>query len=197
MKLVAHGILLFLGFLVFLPFGALLARYVRVVSPKWFVGHWILQVAVAGPLIIAGFALGIDATPSGTHLLSTHKKLGVALFVLYFAQVTYGALVHFVKSPNRTKRPPQNYGHAIFGLLIIGLAYYQVHLGFDYEWPTTTGRDPVSRGVNIFWIVWVVLLPVLYFAGLALLPKQFKQEKENAKAGYSNEPKAIRSSESQ
>lgn len=39
-----------------------------------------------------------------------------------------------------------------------------------------------TDGVNTLWIVWVVLIPVFYLAGLALLPRQFKQE-DAAKAG--------------
>ena len=40
------------------------------------------------------------------------------------------------------------------------------------EW--TSGVAP--RGVNVLWIVWAVLIPVAYLAGLTLLPRQFKQE---------------------
>ncbi|EEB87419.1 hypothetical protein MPER_15228, partial [Moniliophthora perniciosa FA553] len=31
------------------------------------------------------------------------------------------------------------------------------------EWPSVSGRGPVSNGVNVIWYIWVVLLPVLYF----------------------------------
>lgn len=45
-KIVAHAILCIVGFLGFLPGGALLARYLRTYSPVWFKGHWILQFAL-------------------------------------------------------------------------------------------------------------------------------------------------------
>ena len=113
----------------------------------------------AGPIIIAGVALGINATPDGTHQMDTHKMLGAALLGLYIVQVAFGALIHFVKSANHrtSKRPVHNYGHAILGLFIIALAFYQVHLGYDYEWPNLTGRDPLPRSVGIVWTVWVVV----------------------------------------
>ena len=60
-----------------------------------------------------------------------HKKWGIALLVLYLVQCSLGAIIHYVKPSSWTvhkKRPAQNYLHAVFGLLIIGLAFYQVCL---------------------------------------------------------------------
>lgn len=88
-------------------------------------------------------------------------------------------------------RPPQNYVHGVFGLLVIALSGYQVNSGYWYEWPKTTGRGDVSPGVNILFWVWMVvrilynkelpvtflqILLVAYAAGLSLLPKQYRQE---------------------
>ena len=118
-------------------------------------------VCAAGPIIVAGVALGINAVNQshGMHLDDTHKKLGVALFVLYFAQLLFGALIHFVRVNSAgvaARRPPQNYAHALMGLLIIALAAWQVRTGFRTEYPEwTTGRVP--RGVGTLWIVWVVV----------------------------------------
>ena len=78
------------------------------------------------------FALGVAAVNKmgGKHLDDTHKKWGVAIFVLYFFQVALGALIHFVKVPVVCilRRPLQNYFHAIFGLFLIGVSFYQVRL---------------------------------------------------------------------
>ncbi|KAK0225379.1 hypothetical protein IW262DRAFT_1456466 [Armillaria fumosa] len=176
--LVAHGILCILGFLLFLPFGSLLARYVRTFTPMWYTGHWISQFALAGPLIVVGFALGVQGVSSQgvPHLSDDHQKWGVGIFVLYLTQCALGAIIHWVKPKNRPGRPPQNYFHALFGLIIIGLAFYQVRTGYVTEWPNTTGRGGVANGANIAWYIWVVLLPLLYLAGLAFLPKQYRQE---------------------
>lgn len=126
------------------------------------------------------------------------QKWGVAIFVLYFVQAFLGLVIHKLKPKNSVRRPPQNYMHAALGLLVIGLAFYQVRSGFGTEWPLKTGRS-APNAVNIVWYVWVVvsfffrqvqtslypyfhppkLLPVLYFAGLALLPRQFRQERQN------------------
>ncbi|KAI0644677.1 hypothetical protein C8Q79DRAFT_1011697 [Trametes meyenii] len=184
--IIAHALLCTVGFLIMLPAGALLARYARTFTNAWFTGHWIFQLAFAGPVIVAGVALGISSVESAkaTHLDDDHKKWGIAIFVLYFAQILLGAIVHYVKPTSWTvgkRRPMQNYLHAVFGILIVALAFYQVRSGFRTEWKQS-GRPPISNAANIVWYVWVVLIPVLYFAGLALLPRQFRQERPHHKA---------------
>ncbi|KAF9531597.1 hypothetical protein CPB83DRAFT_76559 [Crepidotus variabilis] len=180
--IIAHAVFCGLGFLIFLPAGALLARYMRtfVPGPIWFRTHAILQFAIAGPMIIIGIILGISAVNSAhaRHLNDAHKRWGIAIFVLYLAQCGLGAFIHWVKKQNRVKRPPQNYIHAVFGLAIIAFSGYQVNSGYSHEWPTTTGRGPAPPGVNIFFWIWIVILAVAYTAGLALLPKQYRQERE-------------------
>lgn len=47
--IVAHAIFCVLGFMLFLPAGALLARYFRTFTPTWFMGHWIAQFAIGKP----------------------------------------------------------------------------------------------------------------------------------------------------
>ncbi|KAF8161057.1 hypothetical protein B0H34DRAFT_699258 [Crassisporium funariophilum] len=179
--IVAHAVFCAVGFLIFLPAGALLARYLRTFTTTWFKGHWILQFAISGPTILVGVSLGIRAVAEANamHLDDNHKRWGIAIFVLYLVQCSLGAVIHFFKRANRTRRPPQNYVHAIFGLLIIGLALYQVHSGYSSEWQNTTGRDPPPRSVSIVFYIWVALLPLLYAAGLSFLPKQIRQESKN------------------
>ncbi|KAH9485363.1 Cytochrome b561 and DOMON domain-containing protein [Psilocybe cubensis] len=152
--IVAHAIMCTVGFLFLLPLGALLARYLRTFIPTWFQSHWIVQFALGGPVILIGIILGIAAVSQSKamHLDDDHKN------------------------PNRVRRPPQNYLHAVVGLAIIGLAFYQVHSGFDHEWTFTTGREPLPSVVKIVFYVWVVFLPVAYAVGLGFLPKQYRQE---------------------
>jgi hypothetical protein len=59
-KLIAHGLLSALGFCLFLPIGVLQARFLRIWWPKWFKAHWIVQAGLAGPFIVAGFALAVS-----------------------------------------------------------------------------------------------------------------------------------------
>ncbi|KAG6842071.1 hypothetical protein C0991_002725 [Blastosporella zonata] len=165
--IVAHGIFCTVGFLLFLPGGALLARYLRVFTPTWFVGHSIAQFFLAGPAIVAGIALGVQAVSKSNAMhLNDHHKIAL------------GAVIHWIKPRDTSRRPMQNYAHAVLGLAIIGMAMYQIHDGFTSEWPRTTGREPLSNGIKILFYVWIALITLLYFAGLALLPKQFRQENQ-------------------
>ncbi|KAF6761163.1 hypothetical protein DFP72DRAFT_987962 [Ephemerocybe angulata] len=145
--IVAHGIIATLGFVLFLPIGALVPRYLRtfVGGRTWFKLHWILQFLLGGITIVVG-------------------RVGIVLFVLYFAQIGLGAVIHWVKPRAPRARPPQNYIHAILGILIIALALFQVRTGYRTEWPSITGRDEV--------------LPIAYFAGMVFLKKQYAQERK-------------------
>lgn len=42
--IVAHAIFCVVGFLLFLPAGALVARYLRTFTSSWFTSHWIIQL---------------------------------------------------------------------------------------------------------------------------------------------------------
>ncbi|OJT06970.1 hypothetical protein TRAPUB_2171 [Trametes pubescens] len=184
--IIAHGLLCTIGFLIMLPAGALLARYSRTFTNAWFLGHWVFQFAFAGPVIISGLVCGIEAVKKqGGELSDDHKRWGFAIFALYIAQLGLGAIIHWLKPTSWTvgkRRPAQNYFHAVLGILIIGLAFYQVRTGFRTEWPARSGRPAISNAANIVWYIWVVLVPVLYFAGLALLPRQFRMERPHRKA---------------
>jgi hypothetical protein len=177
--IIAHAIFCTVGFLLLLPAGALLARYFRTFSHKWFQGHWIVQFALGGSVIFIGVILGIQsvALSGSLHLDDIHKRWGIAIFVLYLAQCGLGAFIHWVKPKVRRGRPPQNYMHAILGLTIIGLAFFQVRTGFKTEWPNMTGLAPLPYGVDVLWYAWLVILPVLYAVGMAFLPRQFAQER--------------------
>lgn len=177
----AHGVLLTLAFMILLPIGVLQARLLRTFVPGkwWFTAHWILQWPVTGTFIIIGFALAVNEVnriKSG-QLNSTHKKWGLVLILLYIVQCSLGGIIHFVKSSKAVRRPPQNYGHAVLGLIIISLSFWQVYTGFNEEWKAAGGQY-VPRSVRNWWTAWVVILSVTYALGLGLLPRQWKKEAE-------------------
>jgi len=162
-----------------MPTGALLARYYRTFSPTWFQGHWILQFGISGPIVLAGLCLAIAiGRVGGPNITNTHTQVGFLLFGLYCMQCLLGGLIHFIKPKNAKGRPLQNYAHAVLGLGIIGLAFYQVRTGYTREWPNATGR-PAPTAINVLWYIWAVALPLLYAGGLLLLKKQYRQEEEN------------------
>ncbi|KAK7001337.1 CBD9-like protein, partial [Favolaschia claudopus] len=187
---IAHAVFCVIGFALLLPIGALLARYLRTFTPSWFTGHWIAQFGLSGPVILIGIVLGFKAAgPYGYKIMDDHKKTGIVLFALYLVQCIIGAVIHFVKPKNGKGRPPQNYFHAVFGLAIIGLSMYQIRTGYRDEWPNYTGLGSLPSGINILWMVWVIIIPVLYAVGLMFIKKQYQQEAEyrQGKGGWNNE----------
>jgi hypothetical protein len=52
--LTAHAILCSAGFLVLLPLGALLAQYMRTLSVKWCIAHWVIQFGVSAAHSVLG-----------------------------------------------------------------------------------------------------------------------------------------------
>ncbi|KIY72280.1 hypothetical protein CYLTODRAFT_418062 [Cylindrobasidium torrendii FP15055 ss-10] len=210
---IAHAILCALGFLLFIPAGVLWTRWSRTFTKRWFLGHWILQGGFAGLTIAVGFGLGVaSVSKSGhKHFTDTHHKLGLALVILYLVQCCLGCIVHYVRPavvshrasalkplqtsgafgsaillhPSAQGRGLQNYAHVLLGLLTLGLAFWQVRLGYHQQWEDSGDEDwDLNEGdtIDIVWDIWVVVVPLAYGIGLWLLPRQFRQEAEARKA---------------
>lgn len=96
----------------------------------WITPTDITNSVIALPVIVAGVALGISGViKSGGALDNPHAKWGVAIFALYFVQLFLGALAHWVKPKSAKpgiRRPFHNYVHAIIGLFLIAVSFYQV-----------------------------------------------------------------------
>ncbi|KAJ6529655.1 hypothetical protein B0H19DRAFT_967952 [Mycena capillaripes] len=173
---IAHALLGVFGFALCLPAGVLLARYLRTSRPWWYMGHWIAQVGVAGPIILVNISLGFVASSAygGSHK-ATHKTTGTVMLVLYIDQCITGAVIHFFKPKNAKRRPIQNYLHAFLGLAIIALGMYQIYTGYAQEWPDTSlGKLP--KGLNALFILWCILLAIVYGVGMRFISKQYAQE---------------------
>jgi len=80
--------------------------------------------------------------------------------------------------PITRPHPPLNILHICFGVSIIGLAFFQVRSGLQW-WETLTGRPPITPWAYPLWHVWIVLLPLAYFGGYVLLPRQLRIEGES------------------
>lgn len=72
--IIAHAILVTLGFMILLPLGALIARWARTISHHWLKAHWVINMVIALPIITVGWALGaLAVADQGTaHLRDAH-----------------------------------------------------------------------------------------------------------------------------
>ncbi|KIO22244.1 hypothetical protein M407DRAFT_216834, partial [Tulasnella calospora MUT 4182] len=174
-----HGILMTTGVLLCLPIGIFIARFSRTVSflkGRWFTAHWFVQFIVSGPIIISGWFIAYNFVGED-HFRDSHTRVGLLLLLLYIVQMLLGAIIHFFK-PKRTiaGRPIQNYAHALLGLTIIALGLYNVHEGYGDEWLIIFGSR-VSEVPDEDWFHLVSkIIPLVYVAGLSLLPRQWRQE---------------------
>ncbi|KAJ7041471.1 hypothetical protein C8F04DRAFT_1078979 [Mycena alexandri] len=185
-----HAHLAFFAYLVALPLGVFIARYMRAFTNSWFWPHAIVNFLITGPLIVTAFALGyqISDLSGEPHFSDPHQQVGLALLVMYFTQVFLGAFIHWIKFPFLRfpgGRLPQNYLHAVLGLAIIALASWQTHYGLWYEWTYVTGNvHPVSWRCKDFWVAIVVIIWTLYAIGLGLLPRQLRKEADDRRAKH-------------
>ena len=101
------------------------------------------------------------------------QRLGLVLFILYIIQVIIGNLIHFFKPKSALRRrPPQNYFHAVLGLVIIATSFYQVHTGYKEEYPEITGRDGLPKAADIVFYVWVAVSPIPSPKGLVAFERR-------------------------
>lgn len=111
-------------------------------------------------------------------LAYTIQKIGLALLVLYALQLCLGMTIHFFKMPFMGgHRPPQNYFHAILGLSIIALAFYQVRYNLIYLAFSlfTYAKNKMHYGINTEWIFYtgIIIDPRAMHAWTALIVVRF------------------------
>jgi len=142
---------------------------------------------VAFPVITFGVLLGPAIVYSKEsyriHFANKHEVCGGFLLLAYYTQVLLGRFIHNRRlelaklGPITHPHPPLNILHISLGVSIIAFAFFQVRSGLGW-WETLTGRGPITPWAHPLWQIWIVLLPIAYFAGYAMLPRQLRQERE-------------------
>ncbi|KAG8746468.1 hypothetical protein FRC10_004908 [Ceratobasidium sp. 414] len=209
-----HGWCMATAFLIILPLGSITARYLRAYLPfqKWLSAHASIQL-LAFPIICTGFGVGVHLAKYNGQFLNPHTKIGVTLFLMYWIQLALGiatagtpsvalgsakptAAQSDTRHPIRA-RPWYALLHAFWGISMIVIASVQVRRGYTIEWPAKRGQ-PASESVNRAWKAWVVIIPVVYLSGLALLlRRQWAQERArmlNPTAGSNEKYDAVANS---
>jgi len=190
-----HGWCMATGFLILLPLGSIAARYLRAYIPfqRWLSAHASIQL-IALPIICTGFGCGVHLAKYNGQFLNPHTKIGVTLFLMYWIQLGLGLATAGTPSvamgsapANKPHMPDTRHPirarpwyallHAFWGISMIVISSVQVRRGYTIEWPEKRGQ-PAAESVNRAWKAWVVIIPVVYLAGLALLlRRQWSQER--------------------
>ncbi|KAA3459258.1 cytochrome b561 and DOMON domain-containing protein [Gossypium australe] len=126
-----HGILNAVSWGILFPLGAMIARYIRTfesADPAWFYLHAFCQVS-AYAIGVAGWGTGLklgSESPGITY--STHRNIGIALFVLATVQI----FALFIRPKKDHKyRFYWNVYHHSFGYAILVLGIFNVFKGIN------------------------------------------------------------------
>ncbi|WVR06275.1 hypothetical protein IAU60_003305 [Kwoniella sp. DSM 27419] len=178
--LIAHVVCGALATMAILPIGIIVPRLGRGLTTGrwWFPVHGAMNGLLGFGLITAAFAIAVSQFPGG--IVSTHRKLGLTLFILAIVQTCLGVFTHFYKRTHKFQqasgRGPSNYIHVVLGLVVVGLGFGVVWTGIDQEWAASTGYGTPSVGWKAGWGVVVGLTLLVYLGGLYLLPRQLHNE---------------------
>ncbi|KAJ3406734.1 hypothetical protein HDU80_010563 [Chytriomyces hyalinus] len=157
--ILAHGILMFVGFAVLMPLAIFIARYMKLRwSSSWFYIHVLLMTVGSGGLMIAGlvcveWTLGLDSSAFVRN--GAHGILGAAIiFGLYPVQVLLGVVCNTLYNNQRTSVPWWDRLHHWIGRLIGLAAIVNMYLGINV-WSNGSLGYAVGYWV---WIGFVVLV---------------------------------------
>ncbi|AFR95058.2 hypothetical protein C343_03148 [Cryptococcus neoformans C23] len=162
------------------PSGILVPRIARGLTGKrwWFPVHGVVNGLLGFGFVVAAFGIA-KANFSGGYN-STHRKLGLALFVLCIFQTLLGLFAHFYQRVHRLQttagRGPTNFIHMALGLVIIAVGWGTVWKGLDEEWGMYSGTGQPGIGWKAGWGLIVALASIAYLGGLYLLPRQLSFE---------------------
>ncbi|WWC88768.1 uncharacterized protein L201_003681 [Kwoniella dendrophila CBS 6074] len=180
--LIAHVVCGSIATMAILPIGIIIPRISRGFSINrwWFPTHGALNGLIAFGLIVAAFGIAKANFLGGFD--STHRKLGLTLFILSIIQVLLGILPHFWQPKHKLQtssgRGPINFLHMLLGLVVVGVGFGTVWWGIDQEWEMYSGKGKPNVGWKVGWGLVVGITAIIYLGGFYLLPRQLKMEKE-------------------
>ncbi|OCF41515.1 hypothetical protein I317_04718, partial [Kwoniella heveanensis CBS 569] len=127
--LIAHVVCGALATMAVLPIGILVPRIARglTTSRWWFPVHAAMNGILGFGLIVAAFAIARANFHNHGGFNSTHRKLGLTLFILAILQTLLGLFTHYYQRTHRFQfssgRGPSNYIHAFLGQVVVAIGF--------------------------------------------------------------------------
>ncbi|EDU39619.1 integral membrane protein [Pyrenophora tritici-repentis] len=159
-KLIAHGVLASLAFVIFFPSGAIAIRLASFPGVLWL--HAGFQV-FAYVVYVAGFALGITIACEGGLLKHHHAVIGIILFVAIFFMPALG-WIHHIMFKKVGSRTIWSHAHIWLGRATISLGIINGGLGLRLA----NGRGNSSEAGRIVYGVVAGLMGVAWIGAMVL-----------------------------
>ncbi|KAI3703977.1 hypothetical protein L1987_74178 [Smallanthus sonchifolius] len=174
-----HGVLNAVSWGVLMPMGAMVARYLKVFKmahPAWFYIHVACQVTAYG-VGVAGWATGLKLGSDSEGLkYTTHRNIGITLFVFGTLQV-FALLLR--PKPDHKYRIYWNIYHTSIGYAVISLSITNVYKGLGILDPEKKWKNAYTGVIISFGVITAILEAFTWFIVL----KRKKAEKEQGPVG--------------
>ncbi|KAJ9551683.1 hypothetical protein OSB04_015728 [Centaurea solstitialis] len=174
-----HGVLNAVSWGLLMPMGAMVARYLKVFKvahPAWFYIHIAIQVTAYG-LGVSGWGTGLKLGSDSVGIkYTTHRNIGITLFVLGTLQV-FALLLR--PKPDHKYRIYWNIYHVSVGYTVISLGITNVFKGLDILDPEKKWKNAYIGLLISLAVIAVILEAFTWFICL----KRKKEEKEQGPVG--------------
>jgi len=169
----AHGIMAFLSWGVFVPF-AVQASVLRAFLPKgstWIKLHKAFNF-IAYALFILIFTIGVVYTSmeGGSHFVNGHQKMGLAMLIMAFGQILAGVFRPPNPAPGEAKaaiRVAWEVGHRVLGVALLACGFWQMDRGIGLYATKYSVSESDESNLSIGYWIWIgVMSAVIIFGGL-------------------------------
>jgi uncharacterized membrane protein YidH (DUF202 family) len=103
--LIAHGVLMFLAWIIFSPAAIFIARYMKSSLGVWWFRSHVGFLSMAVIFTIISFALAVTVTSSDDHFKDPHNLIGLIIFIMAILQSALGHFIDKMFDPNRREIP--------------------------------------------------------------------------------------------
>ncbi|MCJ1251253.1 hypothetical protein MMC30_008484 [Trapelia coarctata] len=157
MRVVAHGVLMSLAFLIFFPFGALTVRLLSFKGLVWVhAGTQLTAYAIA----VSGMGIGVWlAVTEGAWDQSAHTIFGLVIIALLFFQPILG-LIHHMIYQRSEQRTLWCIAHIWFGRVLIILGVINGGLGLQLSDNTVKGEIAYGVIAGVFFLFYVAVVVI-------------------------------------
>ena len=172
----AHGIMAFLAWGVFVPWAVQAALYRKCLGdgPLWFKLHRAFNTT-AFALFIAFFAVAVAyiSKEGADHFDNPHKAMGLAMFVMASVQVLGGAFRPHLPAPDSSEektsvRKGWEASHRVLGVTLLACGFWQMSEGIKLYSIKYSVDESDEEALTIAYWVWIGLMAAMILVGILL-----------------------------